>query len=293
MSDKIMRQYEARDWEVVDYQLHGLADFPYALRGPALAEETGPHGAIIGAGQSFGVLVRDPYAHRLTRATGMPLLNLSVGGASPGLYLKHPAALARCNAAAFCIVQVLSARSSASSYFESRDGKNMLRPRGSRLPFVPGDTAFEAMFRHETPLVSRLVVSELRSNWIREMLQLLSAIRAPKILLWFSKRAPEPARDFATYREAAGVFPQFVTREMVEEVRPFAQHYVEAVGARGMPNRLTNRFTGAPATVFLGDARAPKGEDSYYPSPEMHEDACAALLPVVRGLCATTQGAPA
>jgi hypothetical protein len=108
----------------------------------------------------------------------------------------------------------------------------------------------------------------------------------PKILLWFSKRAPDLPKEFASYRGAAGAFPQFVNREMIEEIKPFADHYVEVVSSRGVPNRLVNRFTGEPASILLGDRKEPRSTDSYYPSPEMHEDVHAALLPVVRDLIA-------
>lgn len=281
MTVQAMRQYQNRDWDVVDYELYTVPGFAYALRGPDLTDLSLPHGVILGAAQSFGVLVPDPYAHKLTRETGMALRNFAVGGSAPALYLNNPIAIEACNAARFCIIQVLSARGSTNTYFESRDGKNMLRPRGSRLPFVPGDTAFRAMFENEPLLVSRLVVSEMRNNWTLEMIRLLSLIRVPKILLWFSKRSPDLPEEFKTYERAAGVFPQFITREMIETIRPFTDQYVEVVSSRGMPNKLTNRFTGEAATVLLGDGATPRSEDNYYPSPEMHEDAFAALLPAL------------
>jgi hypothetical protein len=281
MNPSALRQYQTRDWDVVDYDLYEIPDFPYALRGPPLADPSAPHGVLIGAAQTFGVLVADPWAHTLARDTGLPLRNLAVGGSSPGLYLNNPTAIEACNAARVCIVQVLSARGSSNTYFESRDGKNMLRPRGSDLPFVPGDTAFRAMFAHEPRMVAQLVVSEIRLSWTLEMIRLLNAIRVPKIVLWFSKRTPDLPPQFSTYEQAAGVFPHFVTREMVETIRPFADRYVEVATSRGMPHRLRNRFTGGDATVLLGDAATPRSEDNYYPSPDMHADVHAALRPVL------------
>jgi len=103
----------------------------------------------------------------------------------------------------------------------------------------------------------------------------------PTILLWFSKREPGGVRPTRDYRRASGVYPQFVTQEMVDRVARHADHYVESSGDRGVPNQLVNRFTGEPARVFLGDVKQPKSEDRYYPSPEMHEDTFAALDPVL------------
>lgn len=273
-------QYQQRDHDVVDYQLYEVAGFPYMARGPQPTPGRRSLG-IIGAGQSLGVLVREPYADMIREGYDIDILNLSVGGSAPRLYLNNPIAFELLNKTSACIVQVLSARSTTCSYFQTRDGKNMMRPRGSTLPFVPGDTAWDAMFRNEPPQVSALVVKELQRNWVEEMKAVIRSISVPTVLLWFSKRAPGPTRPLKDYRAASGVYPQFVTQEMVDAVAEHCDHYVEATGARGMPNVLTNRFTGEPATVFLGDSKQPKGEDNYYPSPEMHQDAFAALVPTL------------
>lgn len=45
MSDGVMRQYQDRDWDVVDYDLFDIPGFGYALRGPAPTPDAGPVGA--------------------------------------------------------------------------------------------------------------------------------------------------------------------------------------------------------------------------------------------------------
>ena len=278
-------QYQGRDAAVVDYDLFELPELEYKLRGPkppSLANRQ--YATVFGAGQSFGVLVRDPYVHRLQRAIGFPFLNLSVGGSAPGLYLRNPAYIDYANRSRFCIVQLLSARGSHNSYFETRHGKNMLRPRGSKLPFVPGDTAFQKMIDHEQPALVRAVIGELRANWIRETIQLLARIEVPKILLWFSKRTPDYQAGSNDYKAMAGVFPQFVNRDMVNEVIGFADQYVEVVTSRGMPHVLTDKTTEAPIDVLLGDAKVQQSVNTYYPSPEMHEDAFTQLLPALQSV---------
>ncbi len=282
-------QYQIRDSAVVDYQLFELPEIEYTLRGPLPADlGERQYAAVLGAGQSFGVLVRDPYVHLLQRAIGFPFLNLSVGGAAPGLYLRNPAYLDYANRARFCIIQAMSARGSHNSYFEARHGKNMLRPRGSSLPYLPGDTAFQKMIEHEPPALVRAVVGELRANWVRETIQLLARIKVPKVLLWFSKRTPDYREGADSYKALSGVFPQFVNRAMVDEVADFADHYVEVVSSRGMPHVLTDRITEAPIEVYLGDAKVANSVNTYYPSPQMHEDAFALLLPALRNVLAET-----
>lgn len=278
-----MEQYQSRDYDVVDYQLFELNGIDYMLRGPRPESlGTNSYFSLIGAGQTFGVLAPKPYVHMVADALGLPALNLSVGGSSPSTFLQNPTYLDHVNNSKFCVIQVVSARGSGNSYFEARHGKNMLRPRGTSLPHLPGDSAFQLMMRNEPPAVVSAIAGEIRANWVKEMIVLLSNIRVPKILLWFSKRTPSYKGSMETYEKLAGIFPQFVNAGMIEEVKPFANSYVEVVTSRGMPNVLTNRFTGKPATVVLGDKKVPRGEDNYYPSPEMHEDAARILIPVLK-----------
>jgi len=290
MAGQVIKQYQERDWDVVDYELYTIPGLNYTLRGPQVTDDAPRFATILGAGQSFGVLVGDPYAHKLSRAFSMEIMNLSVGGSAPTLYLGSKAAIEACNRSSLCVIQILSARSSQSSYFESRGGKNMLRPRGSKLPFVPGDTAYRSMFANEPSSIPPIVIGELRANWVKEMLQLLGLIKTPKILLWFSKRSPDLPESLSSFDEASGGFPHFVNRTMIDEIRPYADDYVEVVSSRGMPNRLINRFTGEPAQITLGDKAQTSSEDTYYPSPEMHEDAFEALRDPVARLWSAREG---
>jgi hypothetical protein len=83
--------------------------------------------------------------------------------------------------------------------------------------------------------------------------------------------------------------PQLVNREMVDEIRRHADDYVECVSSRGLPRKLLDR-NGRPVAVArnynLWRPERPQRyfEDSYYPSPEMHEEAAAALMPACRRL---------
>ena len=284
MNDQATKQYQTRDWDVVDYQMHTIPGWPYGLRGPALPEDVGRYACVLGASQSFGVLTPDPYVHKLSRALGIDFLNLSVGGSAPGLFLRNAAALERCNASSLCIIQILSARSAQSSYFESRGGKNRLRKRGTDDPFVQGDAVYKQMFETEPRAIRRLILGEIRANWTKEMLQLLGAIKVPKVLLWFSKRSPDDRETLQQYKRSVGIFPHFVTRRMIDDIRPYAEAYVEVTTNRGLPNTLINRFTGETAYPKLGNKRVPSAQNTYYPSPEMHEDVFEALRDPVEAL---------
>jgi hypothetical protein len=135
--------------------------------------------------------------------------------------------------------------------------------------------------------LTRRIVEETRTNYIQSMTRLLDAIKPPKVLLWFSNRTPE-------YRERLdgplvdlfGKFPQMVNRPMVDALRGHADAYVECVSKRGIPQSIVDR--GFYPVTFEGAPLPPSPPDrvvtmnTYYPSPEMHEDAAAMLIPVCR-----------
>jgi hypothetical protein len=70
---------------------------------------------------------------------------------------------------------------------------------------------------------------------------------------------------------------------MVETVRSHCDGYAACVSVRGRPQQLRSRFTGKPTRVLVPGERPTTG-NSYYPSPEMHQDAAALLRPICQEL---------
>jgi hypothetical protein len=103
------------------------------------------------------------------------------------------------------------------------------------------------------------------------------------LLLWLSAREPGYTEKYNSVEGLFGDFPHLVDEEMVETVASHCDAYAECVSVRGRPQQLTSRFTGKPTRVVVPGGR-PLTENSYYPSPEMHEDAAALLSPICRGL---------
>lgn len=299
--------YQARDYEVVDYQLYDLAGTKLKFRGPATEISGKDFISCLGAAQTFGCFVEQPYPSLLESELQLPALNLGYGGAGPRFFNRHPELIDIINRGQMAVLQVMSGRSEDNSKFESKgleklvrrsDGKSMsadaawrsvmeVRFAWKRVPFAKAQA--RTVCRHFGNAAARRLLEETRKNWLQSYRELIEAIKVPTVLLWFSKRTPDFIDSYENLHRFMGVYPQLVTREMVDSIRSLADHYVECTTQRGSPQALISRFDGGPVEVDLGRDREDFTgqtwkENRYYPSPEMHQDAAEALSQVVSKL---------
>lgn len=318
-----MPGYVLRDWEVVDYKCFKLDETELWFRGPAPRSlERGSYFTTIGAAQTFGCFCPEPYPTLLAERLGIDVLNLGYSGAGPSFFLRHPALLEYVNQSAFCIVQVMSGRSTGNALLDNPEGlaygistesgevvtaesvfDDLLKQAFAQTPFLSKRLRSSLLRRLRLPIPSvRRLMVETRNNWVSEYHALMEAITVPKILFWFSKRPPF---YIPRYHSRVGVFeqfPQMVNAPMVKSVRRKADRYVECVTQTGSPQPLYSRFTGEPTSVDLSNDRKPNPDDSdaggplyfgewkangYYPSPEMHLDGADALTPICRHVAKT------
>ena len=306
-----MPGYVLRDWEVTDYRCHELPGTGLWFRGPAPERlEKGRYFTAIGAAQTFGCFCDRPYPALLEERLGMPALNLGYSGAGPGFYLRHPKVIDAINGGAFCIVQVMSGRSTSNSRLDNPEGLAYGRRRSdgaaataeqvfdeaitrelARLPLVPRRVKDLVLKRSglRLPGVQRLI-EESRQDWVESYRKLLGAITVPKVLFWFSTRGPDYRPRYHRQGPLLGAYPQLIDAATLKRIKPLADAYAESVSERGSPQPLVSRFTGKPTTVSLeADKKQLAGgngtslyqgtwhENRYYPSPEMQEDAARAL----------------
>jgi Domain of unknown function (DUF6473) len=296
--------YQARDYEVVDYRMYELGTERLCFRGPALGNGvSGDYFTCIGAAQTFGCFCEEPFPNLVAKALGLPALNLGYGGAGPEFFMRHGELDGFVNGGRFVIIQVMSGRSQSNSLFEARGLEYLVRRSDGAA--LGSDAAYDqllfgppALQRRPFGRVTRLlaplftagrvrrIVDETRAGWIESYRRLLARITVPKVLLWYSKRTPAYSESTSSVQALFGEFPQLVNEAMVAEVRKLCDYYVECVSQRGIPQRLVSRFTGEPVGVDPAKDRPdlgagkPWSHNSYYPSPEMHEDAAKVLIPV-------------
>ena len=300
--------YQARDYEVVDYEMYKLPGTELFFRGPEQPDlKPQQYFVCLGAAQTFGCFCENPFPKILQEQLDLPALNLGYGGAGPRFYLRHTELLEYLNNAQFVIVQVMSGRSEDNSLFESQ-GLEFLKRRSDGLR-LSSDDAYKSLlennylwkkspvFQSHARTLCRVVgalravrvVFETRRNWLNSYEHLLNNITSPKILFWFSQRTPEYRIRYTNLGSLFSSFPQLVNQEMVNKIRTFSDYYVECKSSRGSPQRLTSRFTGEPVQVRLANDRPDFGDtvwrhNRYYPSPEMHIDAAQKLEPICKEL---------
>jgi hypothetical protein len=307
-----MPGYVLRDWDVIDYECYRLECTDLWFRGPPPDTLTpGKYFSAIGAAQTFGCFAPRPYPALLEETLGLTALNLGYSGAGPAFFTRQEQLLEYVNRGAFCIVQVMSGRSSGNSLFRNPEGLAHGFRAGDGEP-ATAESIFDLLFQREferIPLPRRLrtrilrrsgiplpsvrrVVRETRDNWTREFQTLMSLITVPKILFWFSERSPSYAAKYHSRSALLGEFPHLVESQMLDSIRPLADCFVNCISKRGKPQPLINRFTGAPVSVDLRSDRKPLADGSglsaslyqgiwstnpYYPTPEMHQDAVLSL----------------
>jgi Domain of unknown function (DUF6473) len=260
--------YQECDQHIIDYQMYeltGVAPHPGSgqFRGPPVTGSR--YIACVGAAQTFGRFC---------------------AGAGPTFHNSSPELLRYINNAEVVIVQVLSARSQSNSSFRTwshaRDGV-----RQSDGVLMPAERFYQELILREPDRVAE-IVEETRKAYVRDMLRLLRDITPPAILFWFSVRPPDYTAAYELPLDRLfGSFPQLVNKAMVDQLRVAAERYVECVTARGLPQPLFDR-EGRRTTVTQQDDFGPStvvyDHNVYYPSPDMHTDAAAALAGPCRQL---------
>lgn len=260
--------YQTEDAQLIDYQMTQLHD--QWFRGPL---DRGPDSiAWMGAAQTFGRYVCDAFPWIVGSRLHLGTLNLGSGGKGPEYYLRRPELLEEANNCRAAVIQLMGARTADNRLFRSLQG---------------GDTGTRTDTGEQTKAMAiinelvgagrsgeaRALALESQRAYVESTRRLLDAMHVPTVLLWFGNR--RPPTKLLGFRRLLAIPPQLTTREMVREIRPSADRYVEIVSQAGVPQPLHD-FDGNPA-----------GSNSYYPSPEMHQLAADRLTPVLRELVVT------
>lgn len=276
-------QYQPADFEVVDYELYRpVHDLPL-MRGPRPSPAdiaSGNYCVVLGAAQFFGRLAPTSIGHLISRRFGLSAVNLSIGGAGPGTYLR-PSVTDLTRRARFAVVEILSGRSIGCDEYP---GGRMTAPAADPdATLQPRTRILHEIWKRSRPEAMRLV-ERWNANYVAAYRELTGTLGCPVILAWISERSPEDWNPAAFEADGdAGSFPQLVSREMVSQVAQGTAGLVEGPPDTGLPSRVVSRFTGEPCPFFvIGSAEPkPKMENRYYASPQATFELFERLAPAI------------
>lgn len=265
------RPYQARDWQVVDYN---LVKFPFSTensRHPTLVGSD-HYFVLFGSAATFGSASPLNYGELLARRAGLNCINVGMAGGGPEHYLKNMSDefWDICCHAKFVVVEFMSPSSVSNSQF-TIFGDSI--PGRSFNSFDPHNLeAARAIYRE---LAQNGQWEELRDRaresaaiYQKQMEEIVARISAPVIGLWLSRRSPEqhshdnPGSAIILTHQ----FPQLFNSNLFIEIQKIFHNTCISNTNRGESFAL-DRFSMMPTTWWNG-----KTTQNYYPSPGMHID---------------------
>ena len=277
--------YQFQDFEIVDYGLCASGTLGL-LRGPQLspsALESGNYICLVGAAQFFGRLVRISLQELIAQRFGVPVLNLSFGGAGPQAFLNEPVA-ALLRKAKLVVVQVMSGRSVGCDEYPG----GMTTRRKDTGERVNRELLLLELAQQEPQEFARLVEKWLKL-YVEAYARIGAQIEGRSILVWMSKRRPKGwSIESGLARTALGTYPQMVTEQALNAIKPHFAHAVECKEPHGV-FEFVSRIDGQPCPFVVADGTL-KWSTGYYPSPQSHQLAFELLEPSIEKMLAAPRG---
>lgn len=198
----------------------------------------------IGSTETYGKGVELPFPALVETETGVTCVNLGCVNASVDAFLPEAAVHEACQGAALNIVQVMGAHNMSNRFYTVHPRRNDRFVRASsvmRAIYPDVDFTEFCFTRHMlaslydlSPERFEIIQSELQMAWRARMRNFLAEIGAHSLLLWFSEALPSDS-PLGDRSDPINSDPLFVTRRMVDELRPLVQGVilVQAPARRG------------------------------------------------------------
>lgn len=274
--------YQKSDRNVVDYELWYLAGGQVPLRGPRVQFAGTDYVCCIGAAQTFGRFVADPFAQQVGRFLDRPCVNLGLAGAGPDAFLNRQRFRRVIQNASLVVIQSMSGRSVSAGVFKVGGNNGVLE-------FLSGPRKGEKKLAQDAYKILRdeygqsafdTQVKAAQDRWVDLHRELIELCTGKTIYLWMSQKNMTSEEDHQ--KPNLGVFPHFVTGDMVDAVRSQCDATVDATWAAMRPQPLRSMFTGQLEVVYDKERYPERSErlrcfNNYYATPEMHDHAARLL----------------
>lgn len=249
------------------------------FRGPE-RDVSGRYIACLGGTETRGADIDAPWPTILEDGLGLPCVNFGWPNAGPDAFLNDEGIMTLGNGADAVILQILPTMNLSNPYYTVHPRRNDRFLCGTaKLRALYPDVDFTEFHftRHMMRRLSTLAPDRfaqlrqaLQDVWIARMQALLARIAPPVVLLWFGNHPPGDGTLSAEISDD----PAFVSRDMLQAVRPGADQVVEVV---------ISPDARAESTPHPVNPSTKEGADSArLPGPLAHREAARALLPAVQ-----------
>ncbi|MFZ7091730.1 DUF6473 family protein [Primorskyibacter sp. 2E233] len=241
------------------------------FRGPQ-SHMDGDYIAFLGGIETYGRFIAKPFPNLVGQILSVECVNFGLVNAGVDLYLNDPAVLDLAGGAVAKVIQVMGAQNMSNRYYMVHPRRNdrFLRASEKLEKLFPEVDFTEFHFnRHMLARLSEIsedraaiVIEELRTAWVARMKHILTIIRGKVVLLWF---ADHPVSEGGVSPNARD--PLFVTRSMIETLRPRVASVVEVVQSedaalQGTLGMTFNDFEACAATELMGPMAHAEAADS-------------------------------
>jgi hypothetical protein len=206
------------------------------FRGPRRSLDA-PYIAFVGATETYGKFIQQPFAALVETATQRTCVNLGCVNGGIDVFVNDQSVMDICRDADLTVLQIMGANNLSNRFYSVHPRRNdRFVDASSVLKAIYSDVDFSefSFTRHmlgalhdTSPQRFEIVVNELRQAWSARMKNLLGQIGKRVILLWFSDEALSD-QDWSMRPSQLQTDPLFITASMVDELRPLVADVVVA-----------------------------------------------------------------
>lgn len=241
-----------------------------------------PYIAFLGGTETYGKFIEKPFPTLVETAMRQTCVNFGCVNGGIDAFVKDGTVMDICHNAELTVVQIMGANLLSNRFYSVHPRRNDRVLRAS--------TVLEAIFHevdfsefsftrhmlqtlfHRSTERFETVVNELREAWLARMRSLLDQIGDNVILLWFSENDPTN-NHWASVEGHLQMDPLFITRDMIDQLRPMIKDMVVVKPSaeariRGTHGMIYPRSQERAAREMMG--------------VDCHKEAAMALIPKLR-----------
>ncbi|PUB14792.1 DUF6473 family protein [Yoonia sediminilitoris] len=241
-----------------------------------------PYIAFIGGTETYGKFISKPFPAQVEKIMRQTCVNLGCVNGGIDAFVNDPTIMEICQGADMTVVQIMGANLLSNRFYSVHPRRNDRFLRASTvLQAIYQDVDFSdfSFIRHmlgalhaKSPDRFETVVKELREAWTARMTNMLRQTGRRTILLWFSEDDlnDEHWSDRSNQLQAD---PLFVTRAMLEDLRPLVQDIV-------VVNPSSEALSQGTCGMIYPESQESAASEMM--GVDCHTEACAALIPSLR-----------